>query len=102
MIEIRFIEPDHVKFSAVVVAVAGGAILPPYIFGIMKTSSLVESGLNFFVAIEAFVIGYFMAKLVALGAIGNAFEVGMWAGQISGGDLASCICHEKQAENSYG
>lgn len=96
VVEIIFIEAHHIELSPVVVAVAGGAVFPPHFTGSVEARTVVDAGLYFGMAGEAFLVRDFISNFVALGAIGHAFEVGMGLGQVSGGKLSGGLGGYKQ------
>ena len=101
VVKIDFVKTHHVKFSAVVITVTRGAIFSPHLRRVVETSPFVKQAFDFFVAVEAFAVGHFLSEFMALGAVGDAFEVCVRLGQVSGGELSGCICNEKQASSGY-
>ena len=84
VVERFFIESNHFEIPSVVFVVATRAILIPYVRTCMKTNIPVEPQLDFLVATEAFVVWNLVSNVVATGAIGNAFQVFVWIGQVAG------------------
>lgn len=99
VVEPVLVEPYHIELSAVVVAVAFGASFFSHFPRIMVPCSLIEPVLDFSVAIEAFFIGNFLSEHMALRAIGNAFEMCMRLGQVSGRELGHCLPSKQQQQN---
>lgn len=98
--EIFLIKPHHIKFAAVVVAVAGRAIFAFYLRGGMVTHIPVDAVLDFLVAGHTFFIRQAVTDVVALGAFRHAFQVLVRIGQIARGQLRQNLrgeaCDEKQ------
>ena len=90
VVKVVFIKMYHVELASVVFAVTGGAVLPLYFPRGVKPRIFVEPAFYFFMAFEAFPVGYFIAQLVALCTIGEAFQLGVCTGKVARRDLGVC------------
>lgn len=97
------IKPDNIKVAAVMLAVTGEAVFVRHLCRCVETFPLIDPCLYFFMAIQAFRIGNFIAEVVAFGAIHNAFEVGVVTRQITGRELRKrypqpCTLYDRNKE----
>ncbi|KAA3625444.1 MAG: hypothetical protein DWQ02_21785 [Bacteroidetes bacterium] len=88
MVEIIFIEADHIKFTTVMVAMTFETILTANFPVRVKTSVLVYQGFDFFMAIEAFGVGHLVSQFMAQGAITHPFQISVCLGKVTGGNLS--------------
>ena len=84
VIKCVLIKTDDIEVAAVMLTMAGKPVFTGYFGGGVKTLPLIDAGFDFFMAIETFRIGYFIAKVMTFGAIHNAFEMGVVTRQITG------------------
>ena len=83
MVEIIGIEPNHIKIAPVVFAMALKTVLRLYATIGMQTPILIEEGLYFVMAIQAFGVRHLSPKLVAQGTIAHAFQLTVCLGKVS-------------------
>lgn len=81
VVEIPFIEPGHIEIPAVVFAVAFGTVFTPDIAGSMVTRPAADKAPDFFMAIQALIIGNLFPKGMTLRTIRYSFQVGVRSGQ---------------------
>lgn len=87
MVKFLLVKMDHLEIPAVVVAMTGGAV---FAFGLargVKTVAAVEPGFDLFMARQAFIVGDFIAQIVAFGTVENTLQVGVRLRQIAGRQL---------------
>ena len=84
VIERLFIKADYIKAATMVFTVTGKAILSRYVTGSMIAFALIDPGLKFLVALQAFGVRDFFAKIMALGAINYTFQVRMKFCEVTG------------------
>lgn len=78
MVESRCIEPEYLEGESMMIIVAYYTAFPADRGGRVVPFVLVDAGLQFGVACKAFGIGHLVAKLVALGAVGQPLQMGMY------------------------
>lgn len=101
MRKILLVKPHHIEIPAVVITVTSRTILPFDIFGIMITLVFVQPVFDLLMAAQAFIVGDFIADIMALRTIGNSFQVLMRIRQVAWRQLR---CHlsgkESQKKNN--
>lgn len=82
------VETDDLKVASMMFAVALDTVLTPHPGRDVKPPAGVNSFPEFCVAVEAFVIGYFIAESMALCAVGQTFQMGVRISQVARRDLS--------------
>jgi len=77
MVEFLLFKPDDLEIQAMVITVAGSAVLSFDLRGCMIPLVLVQAGFNLRMTGKAFVVRDFIAEGMAACAIGDAFQLGM-------------------------
>lgn len=99
--KIFLIKPHHVKFAAVVVAVAGSTIFAFYLRRGVVPHIPIDAVFDFLVAGHTFFIRQAVADVVALGAFRHAFQILVRIGQVARRQLSHCLCGEARDEKQY-
>lgn len=87
VVESFFIKAHHVKVSAMVIAVAVGALFAPGLLRSVKPPVPVDEILNILMAGQALVVGYLGAYIVALRAVEHALKGCVTSGKFTGRNL---------------
>jgi hypothetical protein len=95
VIEIFPAESDQLEISPVMITVTGDAVLSLDFCGRMKSLILVDTGFQFSMTSQAFIIRYFFSQDMAAGAIRHPLEMGMCLGQFTRREL----CHSRDKRN---
>ena len=88
VIKPRGVKPHNLKILAVMIAMALGAPLVCRVS--MDPPGGVHGGFDFFVAIEALLVGKSLPVRMARRAFADPFQLVMRAGEFAGGDLRLC------------
>jgi hypothetical protein len=88
VIKLRGVKPHNLKILAVMIAMALGAPLVCHVS--MDPPGGVHGGFDFFVAIEALLVGKSLPVRMARRAFGDPFQLVMRAGEFAGRKLRPC------------
>jgi len=97
VIKPRGVKPHNLKILAVMIAMALGAPLVCRVS--MDPPGGVHGGFDFFVAIEALLVGKSLPVRMARRAFGDPFQLVMRAGEFAGKEL--CLCNDRNENAEY-